>query len=68
MFIYSDGKERVTDIKELKKKLEEFRREAETAEAKADLAKAAEIRYGKNSCFGERSRYKVKTTKETTKF
>jgi ATP-dependent Clp protease ATP-binding subunit ClpB len=44
---WNNEKETVTDIKELKKKLEEFRREAETAEARADLAKAAEIRYGK---------------------
>ncbi|TSC70012.1 MAG: ATP-dependent Clp protease ATP-binding subunit ClpB [Parcubacteria group bacterium Gr01-1014_46] len=44
---WNNEKETVTDIKTLKKQLEEFRREAETAEAKADLAKAAEIRYGK---------------------
>ncbi|KND52099.1 MAG: ATP-dependent Clp protease ATP-binding subunit ClpB [Parcubacteria bacterium C7867-003] len=44
---WNNEKETVTDIKALKKQLEELRREAETAEAKADLAKAAEIRYGK---------------------
>ncbi len=44
---WNNEKETVSDIKNLKKQLEEFRREAETAEAKADLAKAAEIRYGK---------------------
>lgn len=44
---WNNEKETVNDIKAIKKNLEEFRREAETAEAKADLAKAAEIRYGK---------------------
>src|SRR5205085_2645620 len=40
-------KEALTDIKEIKKTLETLRQEAERAEARADLAKAAEIRYGK---------------------
>ncbi|HEY4505279.1 MAG TPA: AAA family ATPase [Candidatus Paceibacterota bacterium] len=44
---WNNEKETVTDIKNIKKQLEEFRREAETAEAKADLARAAEIRYSK---------------------
>ena len=44
---WTNEKETVSDIKNIKKDLEEARREAETAEAKADLAKAAEIRYGK---------------------
>ncbi len=44
---WKNEKETVSDIKAIKKNLEEFRREAETAEAKADLSKAAEIRYGK---------------------
>ena len=44
---WNNEKETVTEIKDIKKKLEEYRRDAETAEAKADLAKAAEIRYGK---------------------
>jgi ATP-dependent Clp protease ATP-binding subunit ClpB len=44
---WNNEKETVGDIKDLKKQLEEMRREAETAEAKADLSKAAEIRYGK---------------------
>ncbi|MBA3732816.1 AAA family ATPase [Patescibacteria group bacterium] len=44
---WNNEKETVNDIKGIKKRLEELRREAETAEAKAELAKAAEIRYGK---------------------
>jgi len=40
-------KEVLSDIKTIKKSLESFRLEAESAEAHADLAKAAEIRYGK---------------------
>ncbi len=44
---WNNEKETVTDIKNIKKELEGLRREAETAEAKADLAMAAEIRYGK---------------------
>jgi ATP-dependent Clp protease ATP-binding subunit ClpB len=44
---WNNEKETVDEIKVIKKQLEEFRREAETAEAKADLACAAEIRYGK---------------------
>ncbi len=44
---WNNEKETVNEIKAIKKQLEELRREAETAEAKADLARAAEIRYGK---------------------
>ncbi len=44
---WNNEKETVNDIKAIKKQLEEIRREAETAEAKADLSKAAEIRYGR---------------------
>lgn len=43
---WSNEKETLTDIKSLKKELEEKRLEAESAEASADLSKAAEIRYG----------------------
>jgi ATP-dependent Clp protease ATP-binding subunit ClpB len=43
---WNNEKETVTDIKSIKKKLEELRREAEKAEATSDLSKAAEIRYG----------------------
>lgn len=43
---WKNEKETVSAIKELKKELEELRIEADGAEARADLAKAAEIRYG----------------------
>lgn len=43
---WKNEKETVSAIKELKKELEELRLEADGAEARADLAKAAEIRYG----------------------
>jgi ATP-dependent Clp protease ATP-binding subunit ClpB len=44
---WKNEKETITEIKSLKKGLETFRLEAEAAEAHTDLAKAAEIRYGK---------------------
>lgn len=44
---WKNEKETITDIKQIKKSLESLRIEAEQAEAKADLSKAAEIRYGK---------------------
>lgn len=44
---WNNEKETVTDIKKIKKDLEEYRREAEIAEAKSDLSRAAEIRYSK---------------------
>ncbi len=44
---WNNEKETVSDIKAIKKQLEELRRESDTAEAKADLSRAAEIRYGK---------------------
>ena len=43
---WTNEKETITDIKRIKKDLESFRMEAEMAEARADLSKAAEIRYG----------------------
>jgi len=42
---WKNEKETIAGIKESKKTLEELRREAESAEAQADLARAAEIRY-----------------------
>jgi ATP-dependent Clp protease ATP-binding subunit ClpB len=42
---WKNEKETLTDIKAIKKELESLRLEAEAAEAKADLTKAAEIRY-----------------------
>ncbi|NDF15819.1 AAA family ATPase, partial [bacterium] len=44
---WKNEKETITAIKEIKKELEATRIEADHAEARADLAKAAEIRYGK---------------------
>lgn len=43
---WKNEKETVGEIKSIKKKLEAFRIEAESAEAKADLSRAAELRYG----------------------
>ena len=44
---WKNEKETVGEIKETKKSLEALRIEAESAEAKADLSRAAELRYGK---------------------
>lgn len=44
---WKNEKETIVGIKALKKELESLRLEAENAEARADLSKAAEIRYGK---------------------
>ena len=45
-FKWKNEKDTISDIKKIKKELETLRLEAESAEASADLAKAAEIRYG----------------------
>ncbi|MBI2086695.1 MAG: AAA family ATPase [Candidatus Zambryskibacteria bacterium] len=44
---WKNEKETVGEIKEIKKSLEATRLEAEAAEARADLSRAAELRYGK---------------------
>ena len=44
---WNNEKETVSDIKSIKKQLEELRREAELAESRSDLSYVAEIRYGK---------------------
>ncbi|MBX4188982.1 AAA family ATPase [Candidatus Parcubacteria bacterium] len=44
---WRNEKETVGEIKEIKKGLESTRLEAEAAEARADLSRAAELRYGK---------------------
>ena len=44
---WKNEKETAESIKTIKKELEGLRREAESAEARIDLARAAEIRYGK---------------------
>lgn len=44
---WKNEKETVGEIKEIKKNLEALRLEAESAEVRADLSRAAELRYGK---------------------
>ncbi|MFA6601430.1 MAG: AAA family ATPase, partial [Candidatus Paceibacterota bacterium] len=44
---WTNEKETIADIKRLKKELEVLRIEGEAAEARSDLSKAAEIRYGR---------------------
>jgi len=44
---WKNEKETVVEIRKIKKELESLRLEGESAEMKSDLAKAAEIRYGK---------------------
>jgi ATP-dependent Clp protease ATP-binding subunit ClpB len=44
---WKNEKETISEIKQIKKQLEHLRLDAESAEAKADLSKVAEIRYGK---------------------
>ncbi|MEK7390889.1 MAG: AAA family ATPase [Patescibacteria group bacterium] len=44
---WKNERETVSDIKNIKKELESLRYEAESAETRIDLAKVAEIRYGK---------------------
>lgn len=44
---WKNEKETITDIKRIKKELEVLRIEADAAEARADLVKAAEMRYAK---------------------
>ena len=44
---WKNEKESITEIRKIKKEMEVLRIEAETAERKADLACAAEVRYGK---------------------
>lgn len=44
---WKNEKETITDIKRIKKELEALRIEADAAEARADLVKAAEMRYAK---------------------
>ena len=44
---WKNEKETVAGIKDIKKNLEAMRLEAEAAEARADLSRAAELRYGK---------------------
>jgi len=61
---WNNEKETVNEIKTIKKKLEELRREAETAEAKTDLSLAAEIRYGKIPALDKELDTKLKRLKK----
>ncbi|MFZ2523398.1 MAG: AAA family ATPase [Minisyncoccia bacterium] len=61
---WNNEKETVADIKAIKKQLEELRREADTAEAKADLSRAAEIRYSRIPAFEKDLESKTKRLKK----
>jgi ATP-dependent Clp protease ATP-binding subunit ClpB len=61
---WKNEKETLTSIKQMKKDLEALRIEAEHAEARADLAKAAEIRYGKIPALDKDLEVKVKRLKK----
>ncbi len=65
---WNNEKETVADIKAIKKQLEELRREADTAEAKADLSKAAEIRYGRIPALEKDLEGKTKRLKKLQSF
>ncbi|MSU55443.1 MAG: AAA family ATPase [Candidatus Taylorbacteria bacterium] len=61
---WKNEKETLTEIKALKKGLETLRLEAESAEARADLSKAAEIRYGKIPASEKELEVKLKRLKK----
>ncbi len=61
-------KELLTGIKSHKKDLEKLRLEAEGAELKAELSKAAEIRYGKIPALEKELDIKIKKLKKTQTF
>jgi ATP-dependent Clp protease ATP-binding subunit ClpB len=61
---WKNEKETVAGIKAVKKELEGLRLEAEAAEARIDLAKAAEIRYGKIPAFEKDLDTKTKRLKK----
>ncbi|OHA24104.1 MAG: hypothetical protein A3D50_00990 [Candidatus Taylorbacteria bacterium RIFCSPHIGHO2_02_FULL_44_12] len=50
---WTNEKETISDIKRIKKETESARVEAEMAEARSDLTKAAEIRYGRLPALGK---------------
>lgn len=58
-FKWTNEKELVVDIRAIKKNLETARLEAENAEMKADLALAAEIRYGRIPSFEKNLEEKI---------
>lgn len=61
---WANEKETVTDIKAIKKELEEVRRDADNAEARVDLSSAAEIRYGTIPALEKELDVKVKRLKK----
>jgi ATP-dependent Clp protease ATP-binding subunit ClpB len=61
---WKNEKETITDQKRIKKELESLRIEAEMAEARADLAKAAEIRYGRLPALEKELEQKTKRLKK----
>ncbi|MEK9201004.1 MAG: AAA family ATPase [Patescibacteria group bacterium] len=61
---WKNEKDTITEIKRIKKELEGLRIEAEAAEARADLSKAAEIRYGKIPSFEKELETKNKRLKK----
>src|SRR3989344_3103138 len=61
---WKNEKEVVNEIKEIKKNLEGFRIDADTAEIHADLARAAELRYGKIPALEKELETKAKRLKK----
>ncbi len=61
---WKNEKETIADIKRIKKDLETSRIEAEMAEARSDLAKAAEIRYGRLPALDKELEQKSKRLKK----
>ncbi|PIQ68107.1 MAG: type VI secretion system ATPase TssH [Candidatus Taylorbacteria bacterium CG11_big_fil_rev_8_21_14_0_20_46_11] len=61
---WKNEKETLTEIKTAKKELESLRIEAEQAEARADLSKAAEIRYGEIPSVNKDLELKMKKLKK----
>ncbi len=61
---WKNEKELFSDIKTIKRRLEELRLEADTAETKVDLAKVAEIRYGQIPTLNKELELKSKKLKK----
>ena len=61
---WKNEKETITDIKRIKKELEIARIESDAAESRADLAKVAEIRYGKIPTLEKEFEVKTKRLKK----
>lgn len=61
---WKNEKETIADLKRIKKELEAMRIEGEEAEARTDLAKAAEIRYGRLPALEKELEQKTKRLKK----